>query len=221
LDDAPEEVRIGRHRSRFGAALVVGALLVAALAAAGRSAPRDDYPIEPGCREQERWPVKVLADPGASKVNFRPVSTTVEALLRLPHPPRLTARTPRLAPHELTTYRVRAFVVAARRNVRTDDMEVVLRGAGEHSTLVAVFPDERCPTFATSAKADDMHAAEHEFTGPCGSSLSSTSWTKLRGRATVTGVGFFALRRSSTYSAANTFELHPVMEFRSVSCIRP
>jgi hypothetical protein len=84
-----------------------------------------------------------------------------------------------------------------------------------------VFPDERCPTFATSEKADDMHNAEHQFTGPCGSTLAVDTWTKLRGTATATGVGFFAVKRSSSYSALNGFELHPALEFRSRRCTRP
>jgi hypothetical protein len=163
----------------------------------------------------------VLADGAATRVRFAPVAATVEALLSLARPKRVTNATRRLAPHEFTTFRVQASLVAARRNSRTDDIEVVIRGKDARATLVVVFPDERCPTFATSAKAEDMHTAEHQFTGPCGSTLAVDTWTKLRGAATVTGVGFFAVKRSSSYSAANGFELHPALEFRSRRCTRP
>jgi hypothetical protein len=211
-----------RAARRFTMALVLGFALTAAVAGTGVSAPSDDEPLgEPGCRESERWPVKVLADPAASRVRFRAEPTTVEALRRLPRPRRVTNLTPRIGPHEFKTFRVQAQLVAARRNSRTDDIEVVIRGRRPRDTLVAVFPDERCPTFATSAKAEAMHTAEHQFTGPCGSTLNVTSWTHVRGRATVTGVGFFAISRSSAYSAPNGLELHPVLEFRASRCTRP
>jgi hypothetical protein len=207
---------------RLGGILVFGSFVLAASAGALASSPADDDPAgEPGCRETQRWPVKVLADPAATRVRFAPVPATVEGLRRLPRPKRVTDGTRRLPPHEFSTFRVQASLVAARRNSRTDDIEVVIRGKDAPTTLVVVFPDERCPTFATSEKAEDMHTAEHQFTGPCGTTLDVDIWTTLRGTATVTGVGFFAVKRSSNYSAPNGFELHPALEFHSKRCTRP
>jgi hypothetical protein len=201
-------------------ALVLVVLAATAPTSVAVSARGDESPSGSGCDERERGAVKVLADPAATRVNFRPRPATVEELRRVPRPRRIENQTPRIAPVEFTTYRVKAFVVAARRVTRTGDIELVIRGRRPEHTIVVAFPDEGCPTFGESERADQIHEAEHSFTGPCGTRLT-TAWTRLRGNATIVGVGFFAARRSSSYAAPNGFELHPALSFETANCSRP
>jgi hypothetical protein len=200
--------------------LLLVALAAAMISSTALPAPADDSPTGSGCDEKERGAVKVLADSGARRVKFAPRPATVDELRALRRPARVGSQTPRIAPVEFATYRVKAFVVAARRVNRTGDIELAIRGHKQGHTLIVAFPDESCPLFAESDRADQMHESEHSFTTPCGTTLT-TSWTRLRGNATVVGVGFFTLRRSSSYAAPNGFELHPVLSFDTTNCERP
>lgn len=55
-----------------------------------------------------RWPVKTLSDADRSRVVRAPVDTTVRFLASLPRVPAPLPHDRRIAPHELTVYRVRA-----------------------------------------------------------------------------------------------------------------
>jgi hypothetical protein len=197
--------------------VALGAAMISSTAVSARA---DDSQIGSGCYDKERGAVKVLADSAARRVKFPPKRATVEELRTLRRPARVGSQTPRIAPIEFSTYRVNAFVVAARRVTRTGDIELAIRGQKQRDTLIVAFPDESCPLFGESDRADQMHESEHSFTTPCGTTLT-TSWTRLRGNATVVGVGFFTLRRSSSYAAPNGFELHPALSFDTKNCQRP
>jgi hypothetical protein len=47
---------------------------------------------------------------------------------------------------------------------------------------------------------------------------SSSHFTDISGRATVTGVGFFDIPHGQTGVAPNAIELHPVLKFLASSC---
>jgi hypothetical protein len=61
-----------------------------------------------------------------------------------------------------------------------------------------------------------MRRARKHLTTACGS--PSTSFRRLHGRATITGVGFFDLFHGQTGVAPNAIELHPVLKLAHVTC---
>ena len=64
-----------------------------------------------------------------------------------------------------------------------------------------------------------MRSARSALIAACGQP-SSSRFTKLSGRATVTGVGFFDIPHGQTGIAPNAIELHPVLKFSAASCTR-
>jgi hypothetical protein len=62
-----------------------------------------------------------------------------------------------------------------------------------------------------------MRRARRHLRAACGIPHSS-SFTHLRGKATITGVGFFDLRHGQAGQAPNGIELHPVLKFTDASC---
>ncbi len=62
-----------------------------------------------------------------------------------------------------------------------------------------------------------MRRARAAFIRACGYP-SSSSFTRLRGKATITGVGFFDFDYGQTGIAPNAIELHPVIGFTKATC---
>jgi hypothetical protein len=62
-----------------------------------------------------------------------------------------------------------------------------------------------------------MQNARSRFINACGFP-SSSEFTPLSGRATVTGVGFFGSIHGQTGVAPNGIELHPVLAFTRTRC---
>src|SRR3954452_15269578 len=135
----------------------------------------------------ERWPEKTLQDRRASRVNFTPVRSTVDALRRT----RVVrdADGLRKAPVETTVYRVRAQLVGA---VIEDDEDIHLVIASLHNsrrTMNVEFPSSDCMARASPTARRKMRSARRSFSRACGS--PGGSFRPLRGRATIDGVGFF------------------------------
>jgi hypothetical protein len=164
----------------------------------------------------ERWPVKTLSDPDASKVNFSPRKASVGALGKKPAP-RISSSTPRIAGVETTTYRVQAQLVEFK--LEDDhDVHLVIAAPGNASqTMIAEFPDTSCPGASSSAKKKQMATARSSLIAACGAP-SASSFHKLSGTATVTGVGFWDVPHGQTGRAPNSVELHPVLRFSSANC---
>ena len=57
-----------------------------------------------------------------------------------------------------------------------------------------------------------MASARSAIIAVCGQ-RSSSRFTKLGGKANITGVGFFDIRHGQTGIAPNAIELHPVLKF--------
>ena len=75
----------------------------------------------------ERWAVKTLQDPAATSINREPQRTTIADLARLPAPASRTNS--RNRPVELTTYRVRARLIAM--SIQEDsDLKLVIADSG-------------------------------------------------------------------------------------------
>lgn len=164
-----------------------------------------------------RWPVKTLSDKAARRVHYSPRYTTVRNLRSLGPPSTLTETTPRLQPIEYEMFRLKAKLVGA---VLEDDHDyhVVIRSpTARNKTMIVEFPYTRCNGARRSAKKAVMKRARHQFETACGS--VGTSWVDLRGRVTVTGVGFWDEVHGQTGVAPNGIELHPVLRFNG-SCRR-
>ena len=63
-----------------------------------------------------------------------------------------------------------------------------------------------------------MTRARNDFARACGD--VGSSFARLRGAATISGVGFFDVLHGQTGVAPNGIELHPVLRFQSSDCAR-
>jgi hypothetical protein len=167
----------------------------------------------------ERWAVKTLIDPAASKVVYRkPKRRTVEDLRRLEPPSELRPTTPRGAGTERTVYRVTALLMSMRRE-DDSDIHLVLADPTLGGSMIAEFPADSCMTTAAAKQRDAVKQARTDLTTACGGEPGSKP-VKLTGTATLTGVGFFDVIHGQSGVAPNGIELHPVLSFASANCKR-
>jgi hypothetical protein len=116
---------------------------------------------------------------------------------------------------ERTTYRVRARLVETRREDDQDYHLVISDLRHRAQTMIVEFPALNCTRHARRRK--QMTAARAAFVRACGIP-SSSSFTSLRGTATITGVGFFDFIHGQTGVAPNGIELHPILSFTRAHC---
>jgi len=145
----------------------------------------------------DRWPVKTLTDLDRAKVSMEPVSTSIAALAAIPIPEVPYPAEHRLAPHELTTYRVRGRLLA-RMIERDQDVHLVLQDVESEATLIVEVPASACAVW--SPLQDRFDAVR-----------TVALAAPLHGLVTVTGVGFFDFLHDARGQAPNGFELHPVV----------
>src|SRR5262249_18449247 len=141
----------------------------------------------------ERWPVKVLADPDARSVKYTPHDETITRLLRLSRP-RSYPQLKRIAPVELTVFRVSA--VANGIHLETDsDIHLVLSDpAAPDNTIIAEVPAPECAI--GSGHESDFEAARKV-------ALRLSPGTQV----IVVGVGFFDKTHGQAGSARNGIEI--------------
>src|SRR6266487_1377433 len=132
-----------------------------------------------------RWPVKTLSDPARTAVNFTPVGISVRKLRSLTPPGSLSTDTPRLKGVERHTYTVKAQVVQAKIEDDSDIHLVIASRTHRTRTMIVEFPKPTC--VASSFKRARMAAARTSMLTACGS-LSTSSFTKLKGNVTIKGV---------------------------------
>ncbi len=192
-------------------AALAGAASIAGTSATARQPAR---PAAVSCGV-ERWAVKTLSDSDAERVDFQPRHTTVTTLRRL-HPPDRLPKT-RIAPVELRTYRLTALLVEAKREKDRDIHLVIADPAHRKRTMIVELPDVACKGPAGSAKRAQMKSARRHFEDACGVP-SRSHFKRLRGTATITGVGFFDDLHHQRGVAPNGIELHPLLSFVSSSC---
>jgi hypothetical protein len=194
------------------AALVCAVGLIAAVpAAVSDAAPHGRAAAACGV---ERWSVKTLTDPAASKVNLHPRATTVDALRSMPAP-RVSSHTPRLA-QERRTYRVHASLVEMKLEADSD-VHLVIADPSDRRTMIVEFPSSACTHGANSTLRRRMSTARRALIVACGQP-SAASFRHLSGSATITGVGFFDVLHGQTGVAPNGIELHPVLSFARARC---
>jgi hypothetical protein len=131
--------------------------------------------------------------------------------------PGVGSSTPRIPGVETTTYRVTAELVKMKREDDRDIHLVIAEPGKRSKTMIVEFPDVRCSGARRSVKRNAMRKARAALVNACGTPGSS-SFTTLRGSATITGVGFFDVKHGQTGVAPNAIELHPVLRFSSADC---
>ncbi len=163
----------------------------------------------------ERWGPKTLSDPDAAKVDtFNIVDTSVSLLVALPAPPH-RPQNGRIAPTELTVYRVTAGLVEARHE--TDgDIHVVIEDPTTHETMIIEMPDDvnsalaLNPLHGAAMKAvrDEFRARFAVVPHTLGGALT---FTPITGTATITGPALFDQPHGQRGVARNAVQIHPVL----------
>jgi hypothetical protein len=149
-----------------------------------------------------RWPVKTFRDRDRSRVQLKPVDATVAALSRLPRPPDAAFRgLRRIAPEELSVYRVRAKLKRILGG-SDGDVHLILADPAEPSrTMIAEIPN---PLFAVGSGFGEVFAAER---------AEVQRHPRAQGEMVeVIGIGFFDYYTGGRVT--NGFELHPVIGLR-------
>ena len=83
--------------------------------------------------------------------------------------------------------------------------------------MIVELPADGCTKGAAPAVRAKMSAARAAFIKAC-PDPSSNRFLKLRGTATITGVGFFDVKHGQRGVAPNGIELHPVLGFSVTAC---
>jgi hypothetical protein len=165
-----------------------------------------------------RWPVKTLSDPARTRVDFNPISVLVKQL-RLRARPGISigTNTPRTSRTEFHTWKVKGRPIQAKLEDDNDIHLVIAIPSAPSKTMIVEFPKKTC--VASSFRRFRIANARQQFLNNCGS-VSSSSWLKLAGSVTITGVGFWDEKHGQTGIAPNGIELHPVLGFTG-DCHRP
>jgi hypothetical protein len=167
-----------------------------------------------------RWAVKTLSDSAATRVNFTPKLTSVDALRALPglH---TTSRSPRTPPVETTTYRVHALLEEARLE-KDHDIHLIIAQPGKPThTMIVELPDPTCAGVTSSIRRAKIASARGAFIAACGLPPTNPApFKNLTGTATITGVGFFDLKHTPPQRgvAPNDIELHPILVIKPTAC---
>ena len=199
---------------------LVPALLIPAFALSVALLPRSaaqppSAHIAATCGE-ERWPVKTLSDPREKLVNYKPHDSSIGRLRKKPHP-HVGPNTKRIKGVETANYRVAARLVEMKLEDDHDIHLVIAVPSAPKKTMIVEFPDTTCNGASSSPKRAKMASARSAVIAACGQP-SSSHFTHLNGRATITGVGFFDIPHGQTGVAPNAIELHPVLRLSSANC---
>src|SRR5262245_64352158 len=199
-----------RISKRTGLAAAFLGLAIAPFAWAGMAPAKATAPAskQVGCGVA-RWSVKTRRAPAGRRLSLIPRATTIRALRQKQAPGYLGLRRGRGV--ERTTFRVRAKLVEMKLEDDSDVHLVIADPTRTGATLIAELPSQSCTAGATPQARLKMRRARAAFIAACGSPTSS--FKKLTGTATVTGVGFFDQIHGQTGVAPNGIELHPVVGF--------
>jgi hypothetical protein len=201
---------------RLGIVLLCLCVASAGVAAASSASKRPTRAAATAQCGTERWAVKTLTDPDASKVNMRSHTSTVDTLRALPKP-HVSMHTPRMAGTEHQTFRIDALLVAMKLEADSDIHVEIADPKHPSHTMIAEFPDSGCTHGASASARRKMSATRRALVLACGNP-GTTKFRRLGGEATLTGVGFFDVIHGQRGVAPNGIELHPVLGFKATSC---
>jgi hypothetical protein len=157
-----------------------------------------------------RWNVKTLSDPDRKDVDFQERRIRIDQLRNLDAPASLSTDTPRLEGIEKQLYEVRAQVITATVEDDRDIHLVIATRTAKKRTMIVEFPDPKCVD--SPFKRGQIADARQSLLSNCGS-ISSSSFTDLKGKVIIQGVGFWDEIHGQTGVAPNGIELHPVLSF--------
>ena len=151
----------------------------------------------------ERWTVKTAADDDRQRINRTPRDASIRYLRNRPAPA-TRPESARVAPVEITTYRVHARLVEYVREADSDYHLVLADPSGR--TMIAEIPAPACvarisplrSAIQTARRSMNAHFAV------------GTSFRRTDVSVVVRGVGFFDFPHGQTGMAPNSIELHPV-----------
>jgi hypothetical protein len=152
----------------------------------------------------ERWPVKTGTDASRYKVNTTPVSTSIAYLGSRPKPSSYPQNS-RIAPYELHTYQLTAWVTAYKLEVDSDIHLIVKDSAGR--AMIAEIPNPPC-VGTTSRWRSLITSARSVWTTHY---HTTTTWHYLYRSITLRGLGFFDPPHGQSGHAPNYIELHPII----------
>ena len=153
----------------------------------------------------ERWAVKTLSDADRDLVHLRPVETTIEDLVALEAPSHRPAFS-RIAPTELTVYRVRARIGFFKQESDRDWHLVLMSPLDTTITMIAEIPDPECAGVCSSGFAERFATVRQVLFDR----LNATGGER-RPLLWITGVAFFDFLHHQRGLAPNGIELHPVL----------
>ncbi|MGA2384562.1 MAG: hypothetical protein ABSG61_14135 [Gemmatimonadales bacterium] len=167
----------------------------------------------------ERWAIKTLSDPGASQVDTTPTAATVKQLRALRVPASIPRRrgkpqlpaADRIAPVELTTYRVEALLLGWKLESDEDFHLVIASPANRTQTMIAEVPSPTCPEICRTGNAVLFASLRQRLIAQLGQPKSRYVRLPQALPITITGVGFFDFAHGQTGVAPNAIELHPVL----------
>jgi hypothetical protein len=141
------------------------------------------------------------------------LNSSVIALRKLVAPADLP-QSDRVRPVELRAYRIVVNLVEAKVEADRDIHLVVADPRRAGATMIVELPSApTCTAGASASRVRQMRRARLRFVRACGQPGQSR-FTRLRGRATIVGVGFFDRIHGQMGVAPNGIELHPVLVFR-------
>jgi hypothetical protein len=187
-------------------------------AGGGGTTPPSPPAPKPVTCGRERWSVKTTTDRRASLIDLDPVASSVDQLRRM-DVPAVSNHTPRISGIETTVYRVRARLVSFKIEDDGDIHLVIASRSNRSHTMIVEFPDSGCLGGVGPSKKRKMVAARNAVVRACGTP-SETSFRRLRGSATIDGVGFVDRKHGQRGVAPNGIELHPVLRFRLLTACR-
>jgi hypothetical protein len=151
----------------------------------------------------ERWRVKVVVDADAARIDTTLTRSTVAQLREMPRPLAALSQR-RVAPYELTTYRVIAGLREVSRPENDGDLHLLLHDLEDSSkTMIAEVPDSAC---ALGSRHIREFAAAYRL-------VQSVPRDAI---VIVDGIGFFDSLHGQRGVAPNGFELHPILAIRVV-----
>ena len=161
--------------------------------------------------------MKTLSDPREKLVNYKPHDSSIGRLRKKPHP-HVGPNTKRIEGVETTNYRVAARLVEMKLEDDRDIHLVVSVPSAPEKTMIVEFPDTTCNGASSSPKKAKMASARSAIIAACGQP-SSSRFTDLKGRATVTGVGFFDIPARPDGSCAERDRASPGPEVLGVELL--
>jgi len=157
-----------------------------------------------------RWLVKTLADPDRERVRLDPIETTIDQLINLQQPLG-GSDVSRVAPVELTVYRVEARLLALF-GESDGDFHLVLASSRDPTvTMIAEVPNPECEGACASGFAE-LYGRVRQALIASLDSPQSEAHPLIR----VAGVGFFDYVHGLAGVAPNGIELHPVLNVEFV-----